>query len=416
MFAAGILADVADGRDVHVVLCTDGSATIAREELNDGTFCHLCNTVHTYALTPEQVTAARDDEFRRSCIALGVPAENVHINGDGEGTERVKDTHLDEDSATKILSYYLERFPNAKVGLISPLTGPTQHCDHHRPGRAATRLQSDGKIGKLDLFVEPYAYDGYLENGSPALKHVSCDAAAPDGYQSFLNSFNEYKSFDPQKGRYAVGYHSASALFDNPPADNSMHCYRSMMHRLVRYAGSSRYDTMREAVLDTWDASDVAVLVSGEAFPMRSRRPPWRGAFSRMLIVGGDKSVDSKVPSKCGIYDARRISGNSSYETCVAAARYSLEKGLAIAGFTVASGSSYADALVAATCAAKCGSVVLLVQEPYKNCSSVLELLAEKAGDIDLERNVCYAVGNTGALSEDLAETVVCAATSMSND
>lgn len=544
VLSAGILADVADGRDVHVVLCTDGSASFTRQELSDGTYCSQCNSTHSYPLTSEQFTAARDDEFRRSCLALGVPDENIHINGSGEGTTRVKDTHLDEAAATGILNHYLDRFPNAKVGLISPITGPSQHCDHYRLGRAATRLHASGKIGRLDMFVEPYDYDEYLENGSPKLTVVSCDGVAEGGYQAFLDSYGQYKSFDPSQGHYAIGYHSAASLFENVVANNSLYCYRSMTNRLTRYAGDSRYDTMRDAVLATWDSCECAIVVSGETFPdalsasalagcydapilltspsalssqtreclsalgvseviivggtsavasaaeaqisdlgisvsrvfgssrqetacevaarvssaregsanrcivvsgdsyadalsiapyaYASATPLYlacagdvsdataaaikRGGFSEMLIVGGEKSVSSKVASKCGIYDARRLSGENRYETCARAVRYSLEQGLSITGFSIATGRNFPDALVAASCAAKRSSVVLLVQEPYRECSCVLDLLAEKADEIDLAHESCYAFGNTAALSEDLVDTVVCAATPMTDD
>ena len=202
--------------DVHVVLCTDGSKSNKRFEIGNGKECPLHPGIHQYTLDIPQFITARDIEFRNSCDALGFAPGAVHFY-----PRRLIDSFLSVEAAEATIRSVLAQFPQgAAVRTISPFGGKKQHADHRNLGLAALNLYRAGEIQDLKLFVEPYCID-------------SCQAEYPDLHLTALPATQEekhrisqgiaaYSLWNPEQGRYAIGYHSVTSIFkefmNNPVA------------------------------------------------------------------------------------------------------------------------------------------------------------------------------------------------------
>lgn len=206
-----ICASVKKKMDVHVVLCADGSRSAVRRVLNNGKGCNKHAGKHCYDLTTEEFIAARDREFIGSCLALGVPKENIHIP-----EKRCVDGSVSDKEVEKIMLHYLRLLgEDALVCAISSGNGEAQHKDHKKVGWAAERLLRQGKIKKLKSFVEPYHYPQICGNarGIPVAAYVQ--RASAETAQKLKNAIASYSLWDPEQKRYAVGYHSVSTEFND---------------------------------------------------------------------------------------------------------------------------------------------------------------------------------------------------------
>lgn len=212
---AAISKYVALGYDVHVVLCTDGSGSFVRSALNDGGGCSFHTGAHAFSLSTEQFSAARDAEFTDSCIALGVPVENVHI-ADARGV----DSKLGLEQAETIIENYLALYPDAEVWSTSGTVGDGQNVDHCTLGLAASALAGSGEISELKCFVEPYLLSSFVE-ANPEMQLSMTTADDEDLRSNATDAAEAYCSWDPSSGRYAIGCHSVggdfSIFLNDPP-------------------------------------------------------------------------------------------------------------------------------------------------------------------------------------------------------
>ena len=199
---------IAQGCDGHVVLCADGAKSCVRGVLADGQTCDKHDGVHSYNLDEDAFSDARDREFLASCQAIGYRPSRVHF-----APRRAVDGCLSEDQAREIIQWFLAVYPEAEVCTISPLVGDAQHRDHRCLGQAALGLYREGAIRKLNLFVEPYCLDAFRQN-NPAVNLERVAAAADEDAACLSNAISQYCLWEPDQGRYAVGYHSVTGEFD----------------------------------------------------------------------------------------------------------------------------------------------------------------------------------------------------------
>lgn len=84
---------------MYVYLCTDGSSSGVRRNLNDGNEnCILHKGKHCYELDRKEFSKARNREFYLSHKALGVKKENIYIF-----PERAQDGSLKECEALSMM-------------------------------------------------------------------------------------------------------------------------------------------------------------------------------------------------------------------------------------------------------------------------------------------------------------------------
>ena len=206
-----ICRSVAKKWDVHVILCADGSKSYVRGLLNDGKSCSKHEGEHCYELSVEEFIAARDREFVGSCMALGVPRENIHIP-----EKRAVDGSVTVEEAEAIMLHYLEKLgKDAYVCTINSGNGDNQHRDHKAVGKAAENLLNRGVIREVKSFVEPYLYHKIIANSWILPVDPYVEQATEAESEKLKNAIGSYSLWDPQQQRYAVGYHSVTTEFND---------------------------------------------------------------------------------------------------------------------------------------------------------------------------------------------------------
>jgi N-acetylmuramoyl-L-alanine amidase len=218
--------ELSRGRNVQLVLMTDGENSGARDILNgqydsesnlpslagEKVYCSWHHIYHDPVkenfqlqhLTFEQFSNLRTDEFKRALTALGVPEEQIHIEG----------LHVDNiniDNVERIINKYVALYPNADVRSLSWFDG---HPTHSLIGQTIRSLQTTGVLERYQAkyFISVYT-DRFYPVEKPIKTQMELMEKSPD--LSFLTAAaNEYKRFDPQNGYYAIGYHSVDGQFD----------------------------------------------------------------------------------------------------------------------------------------------------------------------------------------------------------
>lgn len=209
-YGAAIVRDLAAGRRVRAVLCTDGGASGVRRMLENGKSCALHPEPHRYPLSYDAFTAARDREFLLSCQRLGIPAEDAVIS-----PLRQRDGSLTPDGAAAILRAELARFPSAKVAVRSLSAIGGQNPDHRAVALAAASLFGAGAFPALLRLWELILLDAVPADAAP-LRKLTPDA---EGRRRLLHAADAYRIWDPENGFFAIGEHSVADEFADFRAD-----------------------------------------------------------------------------------------------------------------------------------------------------------------------------------------------------
>lgn len=178
------------GRQVHVVLLTDGAASRARAALAE----------RGVNLSVPEFVAARDREFADACARLGVPAERVH-------DEREPDGRLTPERARAILRAYRERYPTAGHHGMSWLDAPG---DHRVFGLALRELADEIPDRDARFYLHHQFWStadlpaAYYEESEQ--RRARAAAAA-------------YRLVEPAQGRYGIGALSVAEAFRAHQAD-----------------------------------------------------------------------------------------------------------------------------------------------------------------------------------------------------
>ena len=201
-------------KEVHIVLCTDGSKSPARQRLNSGEFCSIHNQVHNYNLSEEEFIKARDYEFISSCTALGIPKENIHIY-----EKRAVDGSLSVEYAKEIVKHFVLMYgKNVEVRTIAPfMFGWHQHKDHYKLGLAAKDLLKKKLFKKIKFFVEPYHIPKRVGKLLIGLFYNIGKEELSDQIKEKVEKViqKSYTYWNPEEKRYAVGYHCVTWLFED---------------------------------------------------------------------------------------------------------------------------------------------------------------------------------------------------------
>lgn len=216
------------GDTIHVILCTDGSMSSVRRRLNDGETCDKHSGTHHYDLTAEEFVKARDREFMGSCLALGIKEENIHIP-----QNRAVDGSLSVEAAKELIRNCINTIDSdALICTISPDNGGGQHRDHKAVGEAAKQLFYEGFIKELQLFVEPYLFETVKLNARQIPVDPTIIKAGGKISTQISDAISSYSKWDPDNGRYAVGYHSVTNEF-NDYLKNKRNFYFVMKQKIL---------------------------------------------------------------------------------------------------------------------------------------------------------------------------------------
>lgn len=199
----GIMQDIRNGKEVHVVLCTDGSSSgIYKELLNEG-----------YDLTIEDFVTIRDTEFVNALVSIGVPPENIHIP-----SNRLKDgTLINEKKQLKeFIEYWVNSFSGAAVRTHSPKIGNIEnHPDHFTIGEVCCELQDEGKIDELRLFVDRWHIDEYKAvDGLELFELPAYGKLINDEAERLNGAVQAYMEINVEEGKYGIGGRSVPAYWE----------------------------------------------------------------------------------------------------------------------------------------------------------------------------------------------------------
>lgn len=189
-----IINHINAGYDVHVVLLTDGSASNVL-----GTVNKRLKRANRPPLTLSSFVAARNVEFIRSNMAMGVAKKNVHI-------EKLKDGRTSKSQIVSIMRKYNNLFPGAANMTMSYID---DHIDHANAGEALFQLYNEGKIKDARFYIQK---DEFAKN--PKLNVFSIETCQTGNCDEIKTAADSYMTFNPQRLHFAIGYTSVKAHFD----------------------------------------------------------------------------------------------------------------------------------------------------------------------------------------------------------
>lgn len=191
---ADIATHTAEGRDVHVVLVTNGQASAAA--------ARICQQRGVYLSTAEFI-AARNTEFVAAIPALGVPAGRYSM-------ENIVDGTLTAAQADSIIDKYLALYPGAAVKTMSWLD---RHNDHYQLGYALLRAYHAGKV--TDARWDQYhLYQAASLNPTATYPVITPAGGWMTSPAAVRAAIAEYRVWNPAIGRYSVAQYSARGSLD----------------------------------------------------------------------------------------------------------------------------------------------------------------------------------------------------------
>lgn len=222
LFMAQVAAHhVLAGREVHVVLMSNGSTTSVRDKLNGvvhsgpwwGGFHDPAHEGYEPFL-PSDIAVARANEWRESWTALGVPPERLHFGVDHASVLDLPDA-ITGQYAVDVMRYW----NNEDVAAGRPNSGHwTMHwtdttVDHANCGQALRHLRT----------VDPDFADGrWLVRTEQQGTVTGAQAyVVPAQFLAEAKAMQKraalaYGAWAPRQGSVAIGMHSVSSLFQGP--------------------------------------------------------------------------------------------------------------------------------------------------------------------------------------------------------
>ncbi len=198
------------GRQVYLVLLTNGVNRGLLDVMNGKVKCTLHNTYHHFNLTQEQVNQARRVEFMESAKKLGVDSIFIAENGLGIDDNLAHTSDLTrKELALKIANVvrdFERRFPGASHKLCGRFDGNKTHT---ASWEAANLLYKEG--------ITDFRFYRIYEYYKPEHKRTAQYrlTLTPHWLSIKRNALDEYMYFNEAEGRYALGYHSVKGLIDN---------------------------------------------------------------------------------------------------------------------------------------------------------------------------------------------------------
>ena len=203
---AALLTRLRQGREVHVVLFTDGSATGARQLMTQG-WKDQFGVAHRVELTPDQLVVARDREFFSACITLGVPPANIYVFRGPAG--RVANGEATDEHAHACIRWCEQAFGAAGEPPELLTTSPWDPSPEHAMlGRALADAVAEGRLA-----AARYGYPQYQLSRKPVDLELTTITLDPGARRVLDRALGEYGVVAEPFGRYQVGYVSVPHAF-----------------------------------------------------------------------------------------------------------------------------------------------------------------------------------------------------------
>jgi LmbE family N-acetylglucosaminyl deacetylase len=200
------------GREVVLVLLTNGLNEDLVKLMNGKIYCRWHHRRHHHNLSMEQMMWARKVEFVQSARRLG--ADKVFILDDGQGLDDLETYNSYESVVERIAStiqHFELKFPGASHNLVAgndlnPYAGSTNPT-HQACWEAASSLRP----GITDFkFYRIYEYWKSPDQRTAQFQIT----LTPSRLKAKRAALLEYKHYHPPSGRFALGYHSVPTLIE----------------------------------------------------------------------------------------------------------------------------------------------------------------------------------------------------------
>ncbi|WP_408008550.1 PIG-L deacetylase family protein [Pseudalkalibacillus sp. A8] len=180
-FGVSVVHNLFLGKEVHIVLCTDGGSSKIKNELQ---------------MEDQEFITARNCEFKWSVGCLGVPRGQIHFR------QQYKDGDLAIEDAKIIISEFATSYPNSSHYTFNY---NDLHPDHANLGNALRILHQEKKIKDIRYYIKTNCFQ----------KSVGIEEYPQKEYLPFLQAANHaYRAYIPKRGLNAIGYHSVPETFE----------------------------------------------------------------------------------------------------------------------------------------------------------------------------------------------------------
>lgn len=219
-FGVPIRNDLARGYQVYVLLLSKGEKSIARDVVN-GHFDH--QSFHPYMagqrqrcgfhqkvhipsaegympLDIESFGNARVREFFHATTALGVPKKNQFVY-------TLQNGHFGAKELKMIIRDWQKLFPNATFITMS------EH-DVQRDHAQVAKVVNEEYQQKVIRFKRNYASIATRMHKSWVNQYPKTPLIDQQDQSYILKAIDVYKTWNPEKGFYALGYHSVASQFE----------------------------------------------------------------------------------------------------------------------------------------------------------------------------------------------------------
>lgn len=197
------------GREVHIVLGTDGSTSAIRDALNGvesngwwGGFHFPQREGIPAPMSPSQFAAARDRELLLAAAQLGVPEERVHLRTD------TRTANLTVDQAKALILANEMATPGA--GHYTTWWGDPDP-NHSALGQALRELAAADKVKDARCVVRRSQIGTPEATAAGAVEYGVPSTYAGMARQMVLDATRGYGAWNPAGGTYAIGEHSVHA-------------------------------------------------------------------------------------------------------------------------------------------------------------------------------------------------------------
>lgn len=187
-----ITKDVQARRTVYVVMATDGADSGSRH-----TLCE--SSKGAYCLTPQAMGSARQDEFVRATMALGVPRTNI-VKGTLRGSGL---TVGGSNDVLALETSWMNRFGNRAT--YTTMSWLDRHPDHQALGIGLDRLCQQRGFTTCRFAVSPLYLPGTGLTRVGGVPILPAFRTVTDRTGRLRNAVGQYRVFDPSRGMFGFG-------------------------------------------------------------------------------------------------------------------------------------------------------------------------------------------------------------------
>lgn len=221
-FGVDIIKRIHKGERVALLLVVDGAKCWVKDMLTDGESCEIedgIHDVHNFKLSEQDFVASRDKEFSDCCERLGVKREDIYY-----ADPRLPDMGFSVEEGKHAILTLISKKQFDRVCVHAPrqecsfdpqvrnISMPP-HVDHCFLGQACQELLNEGAIKNLEYCIEFYDVDRFKTDNSK----VKLNQIKPTCEELHIiqNAGKAYKKWNPDEGRYAIGWHCDKEMHED---------------------------------------------------------------------------------------------------------------------------------------------------------------------------------------------------------